>query len=70
MKDKIWYSTEISTKYEQNIRIRPNEDTTDILIEIKEAHDAKYENGCLFLDAATMEVLIAKMRETMEYIKQ
>jgi hypothetical protein len=70
MKDKIWYSTEISTKYEQNIRIRPNEDTTDILIEIKEAHDAKYENGCLFLDVATMEVLIAKMRETMEYIKQ
>jgi hypothetical protein len=70
MKDKIWYSTEISTKYEQNIRIRPNEDTTDILIEIKESHDATYHNGCLFLDAATMEVLIAKMRETMEYIKQ
>ena len=67
MKEKIWYTTEISTEFEQNIRIQPTETFDGITVEIKEAGESSYDRR-VYLNKASLEVFIAKMREMMEYV--
>ena len=68
MKNKIWHMVSISTE-EQNVEIYPNETFDCIIIEPKEL-DNKTESSRLYLNKDEMELLIVKMREMMEYIKQ
>ena len=67
MTKKIWFSTEISTDAEQDIRVQPTPEFDGITIEFKEAGDPLYKGNTLYLDRDTMEILIIKMRETMDY---
>ena len=66
MKNKLWVSTEISTEFEQNIRVPPTPEFDGILVEFKEERD-KYKGETLYLDRETMKVLIEKMNEMMDY---
>lgn len=69
MKNKVWIKTEITTHAEQDIRIQPTPEFDGIVLEFKEGGDADY-NGRLYLDTESLEALIAKMRETMDYVKE
>jgi hypothetical protein len=69
MKSKVWIKTEITTDAEQDIRIQPTPEFDGIVLEFKEScHD--YHTGRLYLNTESMEALIAKMRETMDYVKK
>ena len=67
MKKKVLISTEISTDSEQDIRVQPTPEFDGITIEFKEADAPLYKGNTLYLDRDTMEILILKMRETMDY---
>ena len=69
MKDKVWIRTEISTEYEQDIRIQPTDSWNGIEVSFKECGDENYKQR-LYLDEVMLEAFIAKMRETMEYVKK
>jgi hypothetical protein len=68
MKNKVWHMVSIST-VEQNVKVYPNNTFDCIIIEPKEL-DNKTESSRLYLNKDEMELLILKMREMMEYIKQ
>jgi hypothetical protein len=70
MKNKVWIKTEITTHAEQDIRIQPTPEFDGIILEFKESGDQNYHNGQLYLDTESLEALIAKMRETMDYVKE
>jgi hypothetical protein len=70
MKNKVWIKTEITTHAEQDIRIQPTPEFDGIVLEFKESGDEHYHNGMLYLDIESLEALIAKMRETMDYVKE
>jgi hypothetical protein len=69
MKNKVWIKTEITTHAEQDIRIQPTPEFDGIVLEFKESGE-DYHNGRLYLDIESLEALIAKMRETMDYVKE
>lgn len=69
MKSKVWIKTEITTETRQDIRIQPTPEFDGIVLEFKEVQE-DYHTGRLYLNQESMEALIAKMRETMEYVKQ
>jgi hypothetical protein len=69
MREKVWYTTEISTEFEQNIRIQPTETFDGITIEFKDINDPTYDRH-LYLNKESLEVFIAKMREMMEHVKK
>lgn len=69
MKNKVWIKTEITTENEQDIRIQPTPEFDGIVLEFKEANE-DYHTGRLYLNQESLEALIAKMRETMDYVKQ
>ena len=69
MKSKVWIKTEITTENEQDIRIQPTPGFDGIVLEFKESNE-DYHKGMLYLNTESMEALIAKMRETMDYVKQ
>lgn len=68
-KGKLWISTEISTEFEQMIRIQPTEGFDGVMLEIKDSNYPTYETR-LYLNVETMEAMIAKLRDMMEYVKQ
>jgi len=70
MKNKVWIKTEITTHAEQDIRIQPTPEFDGIILEFKESAYEHYQNGQLYLDTESLEALIAKMRETMDYVKE
>jgi hypothetical protein len=70
MKNKVWIKTEITTDAEQDIRIQPTPEFDGIILEFKESAYEHYHNGQLYLDTESLEALIAKMRETMDYVKE
>lgn len=68
MEKKVWHKVSISTEY-QEIEVCPTEFWDGITISTKEKDDN--ETGLLtYLDEASMELLISKMREMMSYVKQ
>lgn len=68
MKNKVWHKVTIATE-EQNVGIYPTEMFDAIIIETKEV-DGKTGNQRLYLNKDEMELLILKMREMMDYVKQ
>jgi hypothetical protein len=67
MKNKIWIQTTIATET-KNINIYPTEEFDGIIVEINTL-DNKV-NSKLYLNEDEMELLIIKMREMMQYVKQ
>ena len=67
MKNKVWHKVTISTE-EQNVEIYPSETYDGIIVETREL-DGK-ESPRMYLNIDEMELLILKMREMMEYVKQ
>ena len=70
MKNKVWIKTEITTHNQQDIRIQPTPEFDGIVLEFKESDDQDYHNGRLYLNTEGLEALIAKLRETMDYVKE
>jgi hypothetical protein len=68
MKNKVWHKVVIATE-EQNVEIFPTEEFNGIIVETKEL-DEKTPSTRLYLNKDEMELLILKMREMMEYVKQ
>ena len=68
MKNKVWHKVTISTE-EQNVQVYPTETFDGIIVQTKELDD-KTESSRLYLNKDEMELLILKMREMMEYVKQ
>ena len=68
MKNKTWYKTIIETG-EQNVTIYPTETYDGIIVETKELDD-KTGSSRLYLNKEEMELLIVKMCEMMEYVKE
>jgi hypothetical protein len=68
MKNKVWHKVTIATE-EQNVEVYPTETFDGIIVEAKELDD-KTESPRLYLNKDEMELLILKMREMMEYVKQ
>jgi hypothetical protein len=68
MKNKVWIKTEITTHTEQDIRIQPTPEFDGITLEFKDVDDADYKTR-LYLNTESLEALIAKLRETMDYVK-
>jgi hypothetical protein len=68
MKNKIWHKIIIATE-EQNIEIYPTEVFDNIIVETTELGD-KTKRIRLYLNEDEMELLIIKMREMMQYVKQ
>jgi hypothetical protein len=69
MKNKVWIKTEITTHLEQDIRIQPTPEFDGIVLEFKDVDDADYKDR-LYLNTESLEALIAKLRETMDYVKE
>ncbi len=68
MKNKVWHKVVIATE-EQNVEIYPTEEFNGIIVETKELDDITASTK-LYLNKNEMELLIIKMREMMEYVKQ
>ena len=68
MKNKVWHKVTIATE-EQNVEVYPTETFDGIIVGAKELDD-KTESPRLYLNKDEMELLILKMREMMEYVKQ
>jgi hypothetical protein len=68
-KKKIWITTELYTEFEQSIRIQPTDTFDGVVLEIKEAQSSTYD-ARLYLNAETLEAMIAKLREMMDYVKE
>ena len=68
-KKKIWITTELYTEFEQNIRIQPTDTFDGVVLEIKESGSPTYD-ARLYLNAETLEAMIAKLREMMDYVKE
>jgi|GEM_PF-2541414 hypothetical protein len=67
MENKVWHKVVIATE-EQNVEVYPNETFDCIIVETKELDD-KTGSPRLYLNEDEMELLIAKMREMIQYIK-
>jgi hypothetical protein len=67
MKNKIWHKIIIATET-KNINIYPTEEFDGIIVEINTL-DNKV-NSKLYLNEDEMDLLIIKMREMMQYVKQ
>lgn len=68
MANKVWHKTTIYTE-EQNVEIRPTDQFDGIILETKELDD-KTVNSRFYLNEDEMEMLILKMREMMNYVKE
>jgi len=68
MKNKARYKTTIETE-EQNVTIYPTENYDGIIVETKELDD-KTGSSRLYLNKDEMELLIIKMIDMMEYVKE
>jgi len=68
MANKVWHKIVIATE-EQNVEIRPADGYGGIVVETKELDD-KTESPRMYLNEDEMEMLILKMREMMNYVKE
>jgi hypothetical protein len=67
MAKKLWKIVELSTEFEQDIRISPTPEFDGLEIFFKEAGDSKWGHS-LYMDKKTMEALISSLNEMMEYL--
>ena len=68
MNNKVWHKVEIATE-QQSVDIYPNEEYNGIIVETKEWNDKK-GSPRMYLNKDEMELLIVKMQQMMEYVKQ
>ena len=68
MKKKVWHKVIISTSTEQEIRVSPTETYDGIIVETLEFDGTGSPR--LYLSQDEMELLILKMRQMMEYVKE
>jgi hypothetical protein len=68
MANKVWHKTTIYTE-EQNVEIYPTDQFNGIIVETKELDD-KTGSSRMYLNEDEMEMLILKMREMMNYVKE
>lgn len=69
MADKIWKSVELSTEFEQEIKVNPTPEYDGIELYFKEAGGVVWGNS-LYLDRNTMEALIVTLKEMMDYVEK
>jgi hypothetical protein len=69
MTDKVWKSVELSTEFEQDIKITPTPEYDGLEVYFKESGAAGYGYS-LYLDRKTMESLIVTLKEMMDYVEQ
>jgi hypothetical protein len=67
MANKLWYRTNFLTE-EQEVQISPTEDFNGIIVQTKEIDGSGRSD--LYLNKDEMELLIIKMKEMMDYVKQ
>ena len=67
MKDKVWKSVELSTEFEQDIKVQPTPEYDGVEVYFKDAGDLKYSPS-LYLDRKTMEALSITLNEVMDYV--
>lgn len=65
MAEKVWYKTEISLSADQSVEIYPDDGYDGIVVMGKEI-DSK-DSYRIYLNRNEMELLIAKMREMMDF---
>jgi len=68
MKKKVWHTVLIATSTEQEIRVSPTETYDGIIVETREFDGTGSPR--LYLSPDEMELLILKMRQMMEYVKE
>jgi hypothetical protein len=66
---KVFKTVELSTDFEQNIRIYATPEFDGIEVEFKEADD-KYSSKTLYLDEATLQDFVTTLQEMMNYTKE
>lgn len=67
MANKVFKTVELSTEFDQDIKIYPTPEYDGIELTYKEAGDEKYL-PTLYLDRKTMESLIVTLQEMMTYV--
>ena len=67
MKNKVWHKVTISMD-EQDVSVYPTPEFDGIIVDIKELD--KTPSSRLYLNENEMKILILKMCEMMEYVKQ
>lgn len=65
MAEKVWYKTEISLSADQSVEIYPDDGYDGIVVMGKEI-DSK-DSYRIYLNRNEMELLIAKMKEMMDF---
>lgn len=65
MAEKVWYKVEISLSADQNVEIYPDDGYDGIVVMGKEI-DSK-DSYRIYLNRNEMELLIAKMKEMMDF---
>ncbi len=65
MADKVWYKTEISLSTDQSVEIHPDDGYDGIVVKGKEIESK--DSYRIYLNRNEMELLIAKMREMMDF---
>ena len=66
---KVFKTIELSTDFEQNIRIYATPEFDGIEVEFKEADD-KYSSKTLYLDEATLQDFVTTLQERRHYINE
>lgn len=66
---KVFKTIEISTEFDQDIRVFPTPQWDGVEIEFKEA-DEKYKGITLYLDENTAQQLMDEISNMLNYIKQ
>ena len=65
---KLFKTVEISTEFEQDIRIHPTPEWDGIELEFKEVGE-QYKFKTLYLDEQTAKLLIKEINSMLNYIK-
>ena len=65
MADKVWYKVEISLSADQSVEIYPDDGYDGIVVKGKEIESK--DSYRIYLNRNEMELLIAKMREMMDF---
>lgn len=69
MANKVFKTVELSTEFDQDIKVYPTLEYDGIELTYKEAGGEKYLPA-LYLDQKTMSALIVTLQEMMDYVRK
>lgn len=69
MANKVFKTVELSTEFQQDIKVSPTPEYDGIELTYRESGDAKYL-PTLYLDQKTMSALIVTLQEMMDYARK